>query len=392
MDSMTTSFKQTTSYDFMYVVFVTIISLLALTIIVILIVIAIIFGIKYRAKLKAIEVQQLEAPVCLDTYENAGRKPEIDPAVEADLEEQLKKLSKMPDILQFTLYSEEEKSVISNTRKNASMMNLNSIYSNGLAKPDSPLLRRHVDDVKNGEKAKRRGSDPKLYSSFNFPDLPKANSILTYNDLKGIPIHVSDLKSYYYVNTLKSQKDQFMDVNKLCKQYRNIQNNTGASSEVSSIQVNKAKNRYIDIRPYDHSRVILQPLKGVENSDYINASFINGYNMRTSAYIASQAPKANTVVDMWRMIWQERCSIIIMIANVIENGRQKCERYWPKTLNEKFGDIEVITTAAEGFAFYIQRKFMLRKGKESRTVLHVQFTGWLDHGVPNSKLDLLNFY
>jgi protein tyrosine phosphatase len=38
-------------------------------------------------------------------------------------------------------------------------------------------------------------------------------------------------------------------------------------------------------------------------------------------YIATQGPKRNTVVDFWRMIWQEHVQVIAMLTNVMENGK-----------------------------------------------------------------------
>ena len=37
----------------------------------------------------------------------------------------------------------------------------------------------------------------------------------------------------------------------------------------------------VNILPYDSSRVYLRPIRGVEGSDYINASFIDGYKVWT---------------------------------------------------------------------------------------------------------------
>lgn len=57
---------------------------------------------------------------------------------------------------------------------------------------------------------------------------------------------------------------------------------------------NKQKNRLVNVLPYDSTRVCLPPLVGVEGSDYINASWIDGYRQRKS-YIATQGPLPNTV-------------------------------------------------------------------------------------------------
>ena len=45
----------------------------------------------------------------------------------------------------------------------------------------------------------------------------------------------------------------------------------------ANLPCNKFKNRLVNIMPYETTRVCLQPIRGVEGSDYINASFIDGY-------------------------------------------------------------------------------------------------------------------
>ena len=64
----------------------------------------------------------------------------------------------------------------------------------------------------------------------------------------------------------------------------------------ANLQENKFKNRLVNILPFESSRVCLQPLRGVEGSDYVNASFIDGYRYR-NAYIATQVPRWNTQLD-----------------------------------------------------------------------------------------------
>jgi protein tyrosine phosphatase len=88
----------------------------------------------------------------------------------------------------------------------------------------------------------------------------------------------------------------------------------------ASLANNKAKNRLVHILPYESSRVSLQPIRGVEGSDYINASFVDGYKYR-SAYIATQGPLPETVEDLWRMLWEHNSNIIVMLTKLKEMGR-----------------------------------------------------------------------
>uniref|UniRef100_A0A3Q3M7P1 protein-tyrosine-phosphatase n=1 Tax=Mastacembelus armatus TaxID=205130 RepID=A0A3Q3M7P1_9TELE len=71
-----------------------------------------------------------------------------------------------------------------------------------------------------------------------------------------------------------------------------------------ALKENIKKNRYKDILPYDQSRVVLSLGTTDSDSDYINASFIEG-EIGNHRYIASQGPLRSTVTDFWRMIWQQ---------------------------------------------------------------------------------------
>ena len=67
------------------------------------------------------------------------------------------------------------------------------------------------------------------------------------------------------------------------------------------------------------SRVILDPDE--ENpSDYINGSYINGYE-KEREYIATQGPNKYSVNDFWRMIWQVRATRIVMISNPVLSSK-----------------------------------------------------------------------
>ena len=60
-----------------------------------------------------------------------------------------------------------------------------------------------------------------------------------------------------------------------------------------------------------------------ESPKYMNSSwfaFEQGYKMK-DAFIATQGPLQNTVVDFWRMIWENKCGCIVMLCELEEDGQ-----------------------------------------------------------------------
>ena len=58
-------------------------------------------------------------------------------------------------------------------------------------------------------------------------------------------------------------------------------------------------------------------------------------------YCVIAGPTPVTVVDFWRMIWQERVPAIVMITNLVEGKKTKCEQYWPLSGSLGFGPFKV---------------------------------------------------
>ncbi|XP_054646153.1 receptor-type tyrosine-protein phosphatase C isoform X2 [Dunckerocampus dactyliophorus] len=149
---------------------------------------------------------------------------------------------------------------------------------------------------------------------------------------------------------------------------------------------NTPKNRYVDILPYDYNRVQLSTGNGEAGCDYINASFIDGYN-ESKKYIAAQGPKEETVCDFWRMIWEQQSSIIVMVTRCEEGNKVKCVQYWPSADRETeiYEEFVVQLTSEDHFPDYTIRNLSLTNRREKSTereVTHIQFISWPDHGVP----------
>ncbi|KAI7794178.1 putative tyrosine-protein phosphatase non-receptor type 22 [Triplophysa rosa] len=150
-------------------------------------------------------------------------------------------------------------------------------------------------------------------------------------------------------------------------------------------QDNVKKNRYKDIVPFDHSRVKLSIQTSKHDSDYINASFIKGV-MGPRAYIATQGPLPNTVLDFWRMLWEYNVQVVVMACREFEMGRKKCERYWPESKEDVFAcePFTIHYESEENKGEYITRTLKVTCKKESRSMKQLHYVNWPDHGVPDS--------
>ena len=97
---------------------------------------------------------------------------------------------------------------------------------------------------------------------------------------------------------------------------------------------NKAKNRYKNILPFDHTRVILRDVDPDKpGADYINANYINYETDENliagqpfKQYIATQGCVGSTRADFWKMVWQEGSRLIVMTTKVRINIKRMSHR------------------------------------------------------------------
>ncbi|XP_033989413.1 tyrosine-protein phosphatase non-receptor type 12 isoform X1 [Trematomus bernacchii] len=174
----------------------------------------------------------------------------------------------------------------------------------------------------------------------------------------------------------------FMRLRRLSTKYRTEKiypTNVGEKEE------NVKKNRYKDILPFDHTRVKLTLKTTNNDSDYVNANFIKGMD-GPEAYIATQGPLQNTVIDFWRMNWEYNVAVIVMACREFEMGRKKCERYFPLLGEEpmSFGPFRISCESEQARTDYFIRTLTVENENENRRLTQFHYMNWPDHDVPSS--------
>ncbi|RCH99221.1 hypothetical protein CU097_015239 [Rhizopus azygosporus] len=191
-----------------------------------------------------------------------------------------------------------------------------------------------------------------------------------------------------------------------------------------------ALNRYTNIWPYEYTRV---KIKEHQSSDYINASYLQYIDCEDAIsdarpetvdthcikamtdhkssstspyrrYISTQGPLPATFNDFWQVVWEQDSRVLVMLTKEEEMNKIKCHRYWPSKINEpvQYGQVTVTLVSetvrpVKGLDesnkneddTIIVRQLTLSRGESSRTISHLQYTGWMDFGVPDNPLGTL---
>ncbi|KAG8449023.1 hypothetical protein GDO86_015909 [Hymenochirus boettgeri] len=256
-----------------------------------------------------------------------------------------------------------------------------------------PLKKRPVSDVLSGKKDLVEGLPP----SGGIKKGIKKMGPLKIAAWNGLSLSRMPLQDEEKEEPSKASNDdrcklleQRLELGMVFTEYEQINKKRMPDSECSIARLpeNAERNRFQDVLPYDDTRVELVPTKE-NNTGYINASHIKvtvgGIEWD---YIATQGPLQSTCQDFWQMVWEQGIAIIAMVTLEEEGGREKSYRYWPRLGSRHntvtYGRFKITTRFRTDSGCYATTGLKIKhllSGQE-RTVWHLQYTDWPEHGHP----------
>ena len=149
-------------------------------------------------------------------------------------------------------------------------------------------------------------------------------------------------------------------------------------------------NRHNDILPYIFNAVPLDLNITEKNLDnYINASYIDGpIKKESKLFIATQGPLKETIPSFWKMIYNHKIRLVIMLSSSLEEVDGRSAVYWPKEketpLNFEENNLCVEFISKEEI---IPNAFILKKFKINNDfeVKQIHIICWPDHGMPSDQ-------
>ncbi|KNH09438.1 tyrosine specific protein phosphatase [Perkinsela sp. CCAP 1560/4] len=148
---------------------------------------------------------------------------------------------------------------------------------------------------------------------------------------------------------------------------------------------NLQKNRFQNILAKESTRV------HVSSGDYINANLLDFPEfLKLPSYIMTQHPLENTLNTFWRMIQEnETLAIVQLNANGEEDYLQST--YYKTPESEYDIKIEKQTlNQTPGKIVLHHVEVTHTNSKQFHKLLHFQYLGWPDHGVPETSAEVLD--
>ncbi|XP_077969700.1 uncharacterized protein LOC120330702 isoform X2 [Styela clava] len=216
------------------------------------------------------------------------------------------------------------------------------------------------------------------------------------------PEMVQTLDQYILIHKLLLELYQFgetdVDVSAFNATYKNMQRINGQSSEIDHEfdmldyflpldtdqdagykTENKHFNRDQTVIPYDHNGVFIQMNPTDKCVPYYNASNITSY-YPTDIFIAAQTPTSEGTEAFWRMILDNKVS---MIVSLCEKNEEADYCFWPdKARERKYGHVSVKTTKETSSMGCTEREFSVSLKEKKTTVSQIHYGQWSEQVNP----------
>lgn len=133
---------------------------------------------------------------------------------------------------------------------------------------------------------------------------------------------------------------------------------------------NKNKNRTLNLIPLEAHRVHITPKPGTDGSDYINATFLMGFN-HLREFILTQHPVFETFSDFWQMVYDHNSQTIVLLTQMNDYLLKEFPQFWPQKEDEvDYGSFKVKLTKestlmkGENGGIIITRDFIMRSNQD----------------------------
>jgi len=164
--------------------------------------------------------------------------------------------------------------------------------------------------------------------------------------------------------------------------FKNIKNNNNLTDNIY-IENSSIKNHFLKDLEVKHlstsSNTMCEP-----QIKWVNFNCFNGNDKK---FIVTQGPLNDTVYDFWRMVIQCNIKVIVMLTNLVEDGREKCAQYWPNG-NENSSlivqDIEIKILSVTSEDSFVNRVCEITQNDIRYEILQIQYIEWPDHGIPTT--------
>uniref|UniRef100_A0A3Q2ZW59 Tyrosine-protein phosphatase domain-containing protein n=1 Tax=Kryptolebias marmoratus TaxID=37003 RepID=A0A3Q2ZW59_KRYMA len=95
------------------------------------------------------------------------------------------------------------------------------------------------------------------------------------------------------------------------------------------------------------------------------------------------------------MVWENGCTVIVMMSALVEDGEKQCDRYWPDEDEMMIVFDPQVNLVSEHIWCndFLVRSFYLKnvQTQETRTLTQFHFLSWPVQGIPTSTRPLLDF-